>query len=178
MDETRYANAGEEEYAILTEVRNKWFDHLQEARIRILFDLKKRQSGKKLVLARIYKTNDLIKHLTLSEKETDGTDLIIFLDKVCWDAIQRPEKIRIMRHELRHVEVELGKKQPFVIVGHDIEDFVAEVKENQDDVDWRRSVVELTSEIYQQKEEEEKEAKKLAKGEGRGRRGSKVAKML
>lgn len=177
MDETRYQDAGECEYAILTEVRNGWFANLAEARIRILFDLKKKISGKKLVIARIYKTNDLIKHLTLSEEEVEGTDLIIFLDKVCWDAIQQLDKIRIIRHELRHVSYEAGKKNPYVLTGHDIEDFVSEVKLNQDDVGWRQRVIDLTCEIYRQKEEAEKEARKQVKMP-RKRKGAEVAKLL
>ncbi len=176
MDETRYNDATEVEYAVLTEVRNQWFSHLMEARIRILFDLRKKTGGGKIVLARIYKTNDLIKHLTLTEQEAEGTDYIVFLDKVCWDAIPQPDRIRLMRHELRHVIV-TEKKNPFALVGHDIEDFVSEVQLNQDDVGWRQRVGDLTLTIYQQREEEEKEAKKLAKGP-RKRRGAAVAKLL
>jgi predicted metallopeptidase len=176
MDETRYSDATEVEYAALNEVRNQWFPDLMGARIKILFDLKKKSSGKKIVLARIYKTNDLIKHLTLSEKEVDGTDLIIFLDKACWDSVTPQDHIRIMRHELRHVEL-VESKNPFSIVGHDIEDFVSEVKLNQDDMGWRQRVVNLTAAIYEQREEAEKEAKKLAKGP-RKRRGAAIAKML
>jgi Putative phage metallopeptidase len=174
MDETRYADATEAEYAVLTEVRNTWFTDFSDIRFRILFDLKKKISGKKFVLARVYKTNDLIKHLTLSEQEAEGTDLIIFLDKVCWDAIPQSDHIRIMRHELRHVIRDVDK---IFLVGHDIEDFVSEVLLNQDDVGWRQRVANLTATIYQQREEEEKEAKKQAKG-GRKRRGTGVQKLL
>jgi len=176
MDETRYAEVTEVEYAVLTEVRNQWFSYLSEARIRILFDLRKKLSSRKIVLARIYKTNDLIKHLTLTEQEAEGTDFIIFLDKVCWDAIPQPDRIRVIRHELRHAEV-IDKKNPFIIIGHDIEDFESEVQLNQDDIGWRRRVATLTEIIYQQREEAEKEAKKQAKGP-RKRRGVAVTKLL
>lgn len=176
-EELRYEDAGEAEYKLLNEVRTSHFPDLVDANIKVIFDLRKKMSGGKIILGRIYKANELIKHITLDENLVKGVDFIIFLDRICWDNIPEVDKVRIIRHELRHTIVFPEKKFPFNLMSHDIEDFVSEVQLNQDDVGWRQRVATLTSTIYQQREEEEKEAKKLAKGP-RKRRGAAVAKLL
>jgi hypothetical protein len=81
----RYEDATEAE-PLLRRVRDKHFPELVNADILILFDLKKRGSKGMVVLARIMKANDLIRHLTANEKSVaEGYDYIITIDKVFWD---------------------------------------------------------------------------------------------
>jgi hypothetical protein len=161
----RYENVTTQVYEVLEEVRDKYFDDLQNAKIKCLFDTKKRMRGKKVVIAAIKKTNDLLKHLTAEEaKKEEGFDYIIFIDKVAWENTVPEDRIRLLRHELRHSLVcTEDVKDPYRIEPHDIEDFVEEVKLNADDPGWANRVSTLVSDIYDQRKEEEKEAKKLAR---------------
>jgi hypothetical protein len=152
--EIRYMDAGLSETAVLEKVRKQYFPELAEAKMKIIFDLKKKMSDGKIVLARIQKANDLIRHLTEDEVE-DGVDYIVFLDKVCWDSIPEIDKERLMRHELRHSFFDAESENPFKLQPHDIEDFVAEVELNKDDIGWRRRVADLTIAIYEQKKDQD-----------------------
>lgn len=161
----RFEDASELVYKVLIEVRDEFFSELQNAKIKCLFDTKKRSKGGKIVLATIKKTNDLLKHLTVDEaKSEEGFDYIIFIDKIAWDNIAHEDRVRLLRHELRHSEVLIDDvKDPYKIVPHDIEDFIEEVKLNKDDPGWARRVSTLAEDIYAQMKEQEKAAKKLAK---------------
>lgn len=153
--ELRYEEATQDELDLLREVRAEHFPELRNAKIRVLFDVKKRIADGKIILARIQRANDLIRHLTQSAEIEDGTDYIIFLDKVCWGSIGRPDRIRLMRHELRHTEPDPeSEKFPYRLIGHDIEDFAEEVRLNQDDIQWRQRVADLTIAIYEQRADE------------------------
>src|SRR5208337_5209484 len=99
----RYEEVTEEAVKLLDEVEIKHFPELRNAKIIMLFDLKKRTSGGRVVLGRIMRTNDLLRHLTKDEAEAiEGYDYIITLDKQAWDVIQHEDRIRLLRHELRH----------------------------------------------------------------------------
>jgi hypothetical protein len=136
---------------------------LEDAAIKVLFDTKKRVSGDKITLGRICKSNDLVRRLTDDVAE-DGCDYVMFLDQVAFDNISADQRIRLIRHELRHCRVTVGAESiKYSIVPHDIEDFVAEVELNKDDVDWAAKAVALTSDIYSQMEEDAKEKKQIRK---------------
>ena len=99
----RYEEVNEDVLSLLREVRGEYFPELKNAKIKALFDIKKRKSGGMLVLARIMKTNDLLRHLTIDEAEAiEGYDYIIALEKTCWEDIIRDDKARVLSHELRH----------------------------------------------------------------------------
>ena len=84
----RYDEVNEHVLDLLKEVRSQDFPELKNAKIKVLFDLKKRKSGGLIVLARIIKTNDLMRHLTRQKADvTEGYDYIITIDKKCWDNI-------------------------------------------------------------------------------------------
>ena len=55
----RYDEVTDHAIELLKEVRSKDFPELVNAKIKVLFDLKKRKSGGQVVLARIIKTNVL-----------------------------------------------------------------------------------------------------------------------
>jgi len=151
----RYDDVTQEENDLLREIRAEYCPELRNANIKMLFDLKKRQYDGKIVLGRIQKANDLVKYFTQNEEDEAGVDYIIFLDKICWDAIQRSDKIKLLRHELRHAFFDAdSEKTPYKLLPHDIEDFAEEVHLNQDDVSWRLRVAELTAAIYDQKADE------------------------
>ena len=153
---SRFEDVTEEVYNVLKDVKDAKFPVLAGANIKVLFDTKKRMSGGKIILGRIQKTNDLLRHLTISESDNDeGFDYIMYLDKMIWDNIERIDRVRLVRHELRHTLVDLeSNTNPFKIVPHDIEDFVEEISLNADDVNWASRVGELGRHLYDQESDD------------------------
>jgi len=158
----RYEEVNDEVMSVLKEVRKEYFPELKNAKIKVLFDIKKRKSGGMLVLARIMKTNDLLRHLTKDEAEAmEGYDYIIALDKTCWENIIRDDKIRIMRHELRHAYFDIeSEDNPYKLQNHSISDFYEEVEYNKDDPRWRERLASVVEDIYEQKKEARQDSKK------------------
>jgi hypothetical protein len=125
--------------------------------IKLMFDTKKRVSKGKICLASVEVANEKIKYFTKHEVEVGGYDYILIVDRKAWELANEKDRIRLLSHELRHVFVdENGKRK---LLPHDIEDFVAEVKLNEDDPDWGFKLATLVTDVYEQ----EKELKKLTK---------------
>jgi hypothetical protein len=156
----RFEDVGEEVLDLMMEVRAEHFPELRSVKIKVLFDLKKRMSGGMLVLGRCQKSNDLIKHLTAEEsQDEDGVPYLIYLDKNAWDNIEKVDRVRLMRHELRHIDLDLeSERNPFKIAAHDLTDFYEEVELNKDDSRWCQRVVGLTEAIYSQQRDMEETA--------------------
>jgi hypothetical protein len=161
----RFEDVSDRVLEMLKEVRVRHFPELKNAKIKVLFDLKKRKSGGRIVLGRIMKTNDLIRHLTKNEVEVmEGYDYIITLDKTCWDHIPDEDRTRILRHELRHTCFDIeAENDPYKLLSHSVSDFYEEVEINQNDPRWRERVGTLTEDIYDQ----EKEARVAKKKKGK-----------
>jgi len=158
----RYEEVNEDVMSLLKEVRTEYFPELKNAKIKVLFDIKKRKSSGMLVLARIMKTNDLLRHLTIDEAEAiEGYDYIIALDKTCWENIIKDDKIRIMRHELRHAYFDIeSEENPYKLQNHSISDFYEEVEFNKDDPRWRERLAAVVEDIYEQKKEARQDKKR------------------
>jgi hypothetical protein len=163
----RYEDVTDEVQEMVRDVRARHFPELRNAKIKVLFDVKKRRSGGRITLGRIMKTNDLLRHLTIDRVDpVEGFDYIITLDRTCWEAIERIDQERIIRHELRHAYFDIDSEEnPYKLVDHSILDFYEEVEANKDDPRWGERVSTLTEAIYEQKKEEQTESrnKKLKK---------------
>jgi hypothetical protein len=152
MKKIRYKEASDDAYRVLDLVRQEHFPELAGAKIKVLFDLKKHLSGGKIVLGRIMRADDLVKLLTVPDFP-GGADYVIILDGECWGAIGLEDKTKLMRHELRHTIFNPDKDNPYGLLTHDIEDFIAEVSLNSDDPGWRRRVASLALGIYEAQED-------------------------
>jgi hypothetical protein len=161
----RYEEVTDDVVNLLNEVQTKHFPELKNAKIIVLFDLKKRTSGGRVVLGRIMKTNDLLRHLTKDDAiAIDGVDYIVSLDKQGWDAIGADDRVRVLRHELRHTFYDIeSEDNPYRLVDHSITDFYEEVDLNKDDPRWRERVATVVADIYEQQKEDKKK--------DRGRKG-------
>lgn len=128
----------DETYEIMNEVIQEHMPELVNAKIKILFCMKKRSSGGKMVLGKMQKANNLIKHLTAREVgEDEGYDYVMTLDKVVYDLMEREDKIKLIRHELRHCDIDVDSEtNPYKVRGHDIEDFLEEIDLNGEDAGW------------------------------------------
>lgn len=158
----RYEDVTDDVMDMLKEIRNSYFPELKNAKIKMLFDLKKRRSGGMIVLARIVKTNDLLRHLTMDQMEAvEGYDYIITLDKLCWRSIADEDRERILRHELRHTYFDIdAENTPYRLQNHTIADFYEEVENNKADPRWRDRIARLVADIYEQQKEDRKGRKK------------------
>lgn len=154
----RFEDVSSEVTNLANEIQNEFFPELRNVNIKYLFDLKKRMSNGKLVLGRCQKTNDLLKYFSIDEAPgNEGYDYIIYLDKCAWDNIERNDKIRLLRHEIRHINIDDEAKNPFKIVDHDVTDFYEEIELNSDDPRWASRVVNLADQIYEQRRDQEDE---------------------
>ncbi len=161
----RYEDVTDTVMEMFRRVKSQYFPELKNAKIKVLFDLKKRKSGGQVVIGRIVKSNDLIKHLTKNGNAEEGYDFIITLDKKCWDHITDEDRVKILRHEMRHTSYDLeSEDNPYKLVDHSILDFYEEVEMNQSDPRWRERVAILTEDIYEQEKEARLEKKKKAGG--------------
>ena len=170
----RYEEVTEEVKKLLGEVQAKHFPELKNAKIITLFDVKKRASGGRVVLGRIMRTNDLLRHLTKDEAVAiEGYDYIITLDKEGWNAIGDADRVRLLRHELRHTYYDIeSESNPYRLLDHSITDFYEEVELNKDDPRWRERVATIVEDIYEQKKEDRKqERNKRKKRKGYGGSG-------
>ena len=92
--------------------------------------------------------------------DEEGYQYVISLDKVAYTNIEDVDRIRLLRHEQRHV-LYLGDeaKQPYKIYPHDVEDFISEIEINADDPRWAFRVASLVATIYEQMADQEKDEK-------------------
>ncbi|MGA3174721.1 MAG: putative metallopeptidase [Syntrophorhabdales bacterium] len=166
----RYEEVTEDVNRMLGEVESKYFPELKNAKIITLFDLKKRMSGGRVVLGRIMRTNDLLRHLTKDEAvAVEGYDYIITLDKRGWNAIGEEDRVRLLRHELRHTYYDIeSDSNPYRLVDHSISDFYEEVELNKDDPRWRERVATVLGDIYEQEKEDRKQEQNKKKRKGYG----------
>lgn len=155
--ENRYARGSEEANKLVKQAIKQWFPALEPAIVQILFDTKKRMKGNKLILGQIRRANDLIRRLTDDICE-EGCDYIMFLDRVVFENISKQDKMRLVRHELRHCKVEGTPEKPkYKVVPHDIEDFEIEIELNKDNVGWAREAAQMALEIYAQMADDKKD---------------------
>ena len=158
--EHRYVEASEEAIQKTEETKKQYFPQLENAIIKILFDTKMRKKGDKIILGSIMVATPLIRRLTDTLAE-EGCDYIMFLDQVVFENIPDDDKIRLIRHELRHCKVIVKESGEIIygVIPHDIEDFVIEIELNKDKVNWANNAGALAKEIYDQMKERSKEEK-------------------
>ena len=151
---SRFEDVTEDVIDLVEYVRKEWFPELGSAKIKIMFDLKKRLSVGKVVLARIQKSNEIMRYLTTEEADSEeGFDYFLYIDKMCWNNCEDGDKIRLLRHEFSHSWCDINtSNNPWKLQGHEISDFHAEIERNQDDPRWAERCAELTLSLYEGQE--------------------------
>ena len=154
----RYEEADKDAVRLMEEVRAKHFPGMERARIKLLYDLRRRKAVNGLVLGAIRKPNDLVRFFSRKDASAvQDYDYVITVDKVAWMAASELERIRLIRHELRHTDYDIEAKDPFRLIKHDVNDFRAEIKLNEDDPEWANRVAARAVEIYAQQAEDQHE---------------------
>lgn len=140
------------EYNLLNEIIKEYFTDLINAKFQIIFYNKLKKSRGKIVFAFIKKASRVEKFFSKEIIGGEGYDYIVFLDKGIWENIEKDDKIRLMRHELRHCFVNSEKDDSYFLIGHDLEDFIAEVELNKDDIRWGQRVAEIAVSVYEKED--------------------------
>ena len=148
----RFEDASKETVDLVNVVRKEIFPELASANIKVLYDIKKRMSGGKMVLGRMQKTNDLLRHLTIEDaKDEEGFDYILYLCKAVYDNVDEGDRVRLIRHELQHCDVDLDSNtNPYKLRGHEISDFYDEIEYNKNDPRWAERCVAVAESIYEE----------------------------
>lgn len=144
----RYEEADDSLVEVFLEVVEKTFAKYGNLKFKLIYDLKKRISKGQLILASIELPSPKVKFFSQDEIATEGYDYIVTIDMKAWQLADPATKQRVIRHELRHVFVD-EKGMP-KLIGHEIEDFYSEIELNKDDPEWRRTLVTLTHDVYEQ----------------------------
>ena len=155
----RYIDCDDDLVQIFLDVVEERFPSFINLNIKLLYDTKRRISGGKIVMASICTTSAMAKFFSKDNNATEGYDFVLIVDRKAWELASPVDKKRVISHELRHVFIdEKGKAK---LIGHEIEDFYAELELNQDDPEWRRNLAIQTMALYdQEKEMSKKKGKK------------------
>jgi len=130
------------------------FPNLKAAKIIAVMDSKPKvdKFTDKITFAYIKTANEVERFLTKDGHNIEGIDYIMFVSEIVWELAIDKDKKRILSHELRHTF--LDEKGNFKLVKHDIEDFYAEVRLNEDDPMWGQALGTIAiAKIEQMKEE-------------------------
>ena len=150
----RYIDCDETFVEMFLQVLEERFPMYGNLKFKLIFDLKKKVNKGKICLGDITLASDKIKYFTKDNVALDGYDYVIILDRKAWELASKDDKKRIISHELRHVFVDDNGK--LKILPHDVSDFVAEQKLNQDAPDWGIKLSTLVNDIYEQEKEMQK----------------------
>jgi len=146
---SRFIEAPQEVLNELNEVVDEWFPNYKSCNIKVLMDSKRSKSKGRTVFASIKKANDKEKYFTSSNIYPDGADYLLFIDDNIFSNIGKEDRVRILRHELRHIYFDSEKDDPWKVIPHDFEDFVAEVELNKEDPNWSLRVLEIAESVYE-----------------------------
>jgi len=134
---------------IMDDEIKKSFSTISNARIKILFNMKKKTSNGSLILGQMVKATPILTYLTSSDENSDdGYNYIMFLDGNVFPLLDLADQIRIIRHELNHIFIDLEATNPYKIIGHEVEDFYKEIEYNKDDPKWKERVFAVGESIY------------------------------
>lgn len=150
----RYESVDNKVYELMNSVINENFDELKGVEFEVIYDTKKKTKGNKIIAAYIKKTNDLISYLSENEFQ-----YMIFLNKDIWEAIEEPDRYRLLRHELYHVFVDASHDDvKYNLKDHDFEAFKTEIEiESRDGGDplWSERIAAVADAIYNDDKDEE-----------------------
>lgn len=140
------------------------FPALRPAKIKVLMDNKTKIDKLRdaMTFAYIKLANEVERYLTKDGHNLSGIDYILFVCELPWELADDKTKKRIISHELRHCFVD--EEGDYKIVRHDIEDFYAEVKLNEDDPMWGQALCTIAMAKFNQLKAEERATKKVSRG--------------
>jgi len=152
----RFYEADQSVYEIMDDLIHERFGNLRAANIKILMDSKVKIDKLRgnVTFASVKGANEVERFLSKDGHNLSGMDYLMFINDLVWEMAGDKDKKRIVSHELRHCF--LDDKGNFKIIRHDIEDFYAEVKLNEEDPMWGQALSTIVKAKYDQIKAEEK----------------------
>jgi len=150
----RYYEADAATKNMFDRIREERFEGLDGVKIKLIMDLKPKIDKLRgaMVFASVRLTNEVEKYLV--EQNSGNYDYFIFINTLVWDLASEKDKKRILSHELRHCFID--DKGNYKTIRHDIEDFYAEIRLNEDDPMWGQSLSTIAIAKFDQMRGEEK----------------------
>jgi hypothetical protein len=132
----------------------KVFPNLSSYSFGLLYREKIKKSKGGVIMAEICQPTKLLSYFA---KNDNGNpfDFLIIVDEMVWVCANDNDRVRLMRHELRHINI--SEKGVARLIGHDFQDFYTEVDLNADDPSWGQKLVEVTLAGYDQVKAGEKD---------------------
>jgi hypothetical protein len=144
----RYIECNDEYVQTFFDVLEERFPSFINLKIKLLFDTKQRISAGRLVLGSICTTSAMTKFFSKDNNAEDGYDFVLIMDQKAWDLASPVDRKRMISHEMRHIFIdEKGKAK---LIGHELEDFYAELELNKDDPEWGRNLAVQVRAMYDQ----------------------------
>lgn len=153
---SRFYDADVNIVTMVNEIIYERFPNLRAAAFKVMMDSKTKvdKLTEKVTFAYIKCANEVEKFLTKSGQNISGVDYFLFINDLVWELADEKNKKRIISHELRHAF--LDEKGNFKTIKHDIEDFYAEVKLNEDDPMWGQALATIAMAKIEHLKEEAK----------------------
>jgi len=152
----KYYEAGAQEYNLLDELIDERFSDFTATTFKIMMNTKPKIDKLKgrMTFASIKTSNEVERFLSKDGHNLEGIDYLIDICDLVWGLANDVDKKRILSHELRHCFID--EKGNYKTVKHDIEDFYAEIKLNEDDPMWGQALSTVAVAKYEQLKAEEK----------------------
>ena len=144
---SQFRKADSSVYATFLDMIENVFPELTGYSFGLLYREKMKKSKGGLIMAEICQPTKLLSYFAKNDAG-NPFDFLIIVDEMAWCCAKECDRIRLMRHELRHVD--LSDKGVARLVGHDYQDFYAEVEINVDDPKWGQKLVEVILAGYDQ----------------------------
>jgi hypothetical protein len=150
---SQFRKADSSVYTVFLDMIEKNFPELSGYSFGLLFREKIQKSQGNVTIASICQPTKLLSYFA---KNDNGKpfDFLIIVDEMAWCCAKEKDRIRIIRHELRHID--MSGKSPRLI-GHDFQDFYKEVDLNADDPSWCQKLAEVTLAGYDQVKDGQKD---------------------
>jgi len=144
---SQFRKADSSVYSTFLDMIDKVFPELSGYSFGLLFReaIKKSKGG--VILAEVCQPGKLLSYFAKNDKG-NPFDFLIIVDEMVWACAKEEDKIRIIRHELRHIN--LSEKGVPRLIGHDFQDFYVEVDLNKDNPSWCQHLIEVTLAGYNQ----------------------------
>ena len=152
---SRYSNVDKDTTKLINSIINESFKHLLQARIKMIFDARKRKSSGKYVIGKIQKTNEFTRFLTSVETgDPAGFDYFLYLDEKVFEAIDTIDKIRVVRHLLQYEDIDYESDTPFKLRKEEVLTWYDEMEFNKEDPKWQDRLQAVAESIHNPEDNE------------------------
>ena len=145
----RFTSADPDTQELIETIISDDFKYLTQAKIKVIFDQRKRKTGGRFVLGKLQKTNDLLRFLTQHEaQDPNGFDYFLYLDENVFEVIDQADKVRLIRHLIQYADINYEAEKPFNIRKEEISTWFDEIEYNKDDPKWFERLEVVAESIY------------------------------